>query len=157
MVSRRKILSRSRDDLHLDAGDSFRPGAVEEDDVWYQKEKLYKVRTVSQFRKIWKTFSLALLKRFVMFGRGRDLFYLVVSWRWHVFHHPLIHFCRRIVVIKEATNCTKLIADVLWGSIFGNKPLKNDAMLLLLLLLLRWPRSRNHIKRRRTLHDQGCV
>jgi hypothetical protein len=28
-----------------------------------------------------------------------------------------------------------LIADVLWGSIFGNKPLKNDAMLLLLLLL----------------------
>jgi hypothetical protein len=52
MVSRRKILSRSRDDLHLDAGDSFRPGAVEEDDVWYQKEKLYKVRTVSQFRKI---------------------------------------------------------------------------------------------------------
>ena len=44
MVSRRKILSRSRDDLNLD--DSFRPGAAaEEEDVWYAKEKLYKVKT----------------------------------------------------------------------------------------------------------------
>ena len=43
MVSRRKILSRSRDDLNLD--DSFRPGAAaEEEDVWYAKEKLYKVK-----------------------------------------------------------------------------------------------------------------
>ena len=41
MVSRRKILSRSRDDLNLD--NSFRPGKTEEDDVWYAKEKLYKV------------------------------------------------------------------------------------------------------------------
>ena len=45
MVSRRKILSRSRDDLNLDC-DSFRPGEnKEEEDVWYAKEKLYKVRT----------------------------------------------------------------------------------------------------------------
>ena len=44
MVSRRKILSRSRDDLNLDC-DSFRPGEnKEEEDVWYAKEKLYKVR-----------------------------------------------------------------------------------------------------------------
>ena len=41
MVSRRKILSRSRDDLNLD--NSFRPGKTEEEDVWYAKEKLYKV------------------------------------------------------------------------------------------------------------------
>jgi len=39
MVSRRRILSRSRDDLHLD---NF---PEEEDDVWHIKEKLYKVRT----------------------------------------------------------------------------------------------------------------
>ncbi len=39
MVSRRRILSRSRDDLHLD---NVYP--EEEDDVWHIKEKLYKVR-----------------------------------------------------------------------------------------------------------------
>ena len=40
MVSRRKILSRSRDDLHMEG-----PVANEQDeeDVWYNKEKLYKV------------------------------------------------------------------------------------------------------------------
>ena len=43
MVSRRRILSRSRDDLHLD---NF---PEEEDDVWHIKEKLYKVRTATSF------------------------------------------------------------------------------------------------------------
>ena len=42
MVSRRKILSRSRDDLHLDGG-AHNPGEPEEEDIWYNKEKLYKV------------------------------------------------------------------------------------------------------------------
>ena len=39
MVSRRKILSQSRDEL------SYEPGPTEEpeDDVWFTKEKLYKV------------------------------------------------------------------------------------------------------------------
>ncbi|KAJ8952543.1 hypothetical protein NQ314_007512, partial [Rhamnusium bicolor] len=39
MVSRRKILSRSRDDLHMSS--RFQP-TEDEEDVWYQKEKLYK-------------------------------------------------------------------------------------------------------------------
>lgn len=39
MVSRRKILSRSRDDLNLDQ--SFRQ--EEEEDIWHQKDKLFKV------------------------------------------------------------------------------------------------------------------
>ena len=47
MVSRRKILSRSRDDLNLEDSNSFRPdragAAAEEEDGWYAKEKLYKV------------------------------------------------------------------------------------------------------------------
>lgn len=34
MVSRRKILSRSRDNLSIDQ---------DEEDVWYQKDKLFKV------------------------------------------------------------------------------------------------------------------
>lgn len=41
MVSRRKILSRSRDDLNLD---STYQQQAEEEDVWHQKEKLFKVR-----------------------------------------------------------------------------------------------------------------
>ena len=41
MVSRRKILSRSRDDLNLEA-----PPQEEEEDIWYNKDKLYKVRTI---------------------------------------------------------------------------------------------------------------
>ena len=43
MVSRRKILSRSRDDLNLEA-----PPPEEEEDIWYNKDKLYKVRTSSR-------------------------------------------------------------------------------------------------------------
>ena len=40
MVSRRKILSRSRDDLNLERAYVQQE---DEDDVWYQKEKLFKV------------------------------------------------------------------------------------------------------------------
>lgn len=40
MVSRRKILSRSRDDLNLEPS-PYKP--EDEEDVWYQKDKLFKV------------------------------------------------------------------------------------------------------------------
>lgn len=46
MISRRRILSRSRDDLNLDAGAGFPVQVEEEEDVWYNKEKLYKVRSI---------------------------------------------------------------------------------------------------------------
>ena len=39
MVSRRKILSQSRDELSYEPGPTDEP----EDDVWFTKEKLYKV------------------------------------------------------------------------------------------------------------------
>ena len=42
MVSRRKILSRSRDDLNLDE-DYKDLSSHHQDDTWYSKEKLYKV------------------------------------------------------------------------------------------------------------------
>lgn len=42
MVSRRKILSRSRDDLKLDQ--SFQQ--EEEEDIWHQKDKLFKVYNI---------------------------------------------------------------------------------------------------------------
>lgn len=43
MVSRRKILSRSRDDLNLDQ--AYMP-MDDEEDIWYQKEKLFKVSDI---------------------------------------------------------------------------------------------------------------
>lgn len=43
MVSRRRILSRSRDDLN-NIYHSF--VHEDEDDVWYQKEKLFRVSTL---------------------------------------------------------------------------------------------------------------
>lgn len=44
MVSRRRILSRSRDDLNLEAPYQHE----EEEDVWFQKDKLYKVSVEKQ-------------------------------------------------------------------------------------------------------------
>jgi len=50
MISRRRILSRSRDDLNLDSGIGFPVQVEEEEDVWYNKDKLYKVRLSYCFR-----------------------------------------------------------------------------------------------------------
>ena len=41
MVSRRKILSRSRDELHSDI---YYMAEDDDDDVWHSKDKLYRVR-----------------------------------------------------------------------------------------------------------------
>ena len=56
MVSRRKILSRSRDDLHLDA--PVPNSEQDEEDIWYNKEKLYKVGIVFDIFILKKTNSL---------------------------------------------------------------------------------------------------
>jgi hypothetical protein len=45
MVSRRKILSRSRDDLNLDQ--AYMQQMEDEEDIWYQKDKLFKVSNLS--------------------------------------------------------------------------------------------------------------
>ena len=45
MVSRRKILSRSRDDLNLDLDLAYTQQMDDEEDIWYQKDKLFKVST----------------------------------------------------------------------------------------------------------------
>lgn len=49
MVSRRKILSRSRDDLNLEH--QYQQQQEEEEDVWYQKDKLYKVSVTFMLTK----------------------------------------------------------------------------------------------------------
>ena len=43
MVSRRKILSRSRDELHSDI---YFMAEDDDEDVWYSKEKLYRVSSI---------------------------------------------------------------------------------------------------------------
>lgn len=61
MVSRRKILSRSRDDLNLDQA-YLHQQQEEEEDVWYQKDKLFKVsaeteelsRVLNEHRMKWE-------------------------------------------------------------------------------------------------------
>jgi hypothetical protein len=55
MVSRRRILSRSRDDLNLDSTYVMQE---EEEDVWYQRDKLYKVSGTSTLQLIGFVFSL---------------------------------------------------------------------------------------------------
>ena len=55
MVSRRKILSRSRDELHSDI---YYMAEDDDDDVWHSKDKLYRVRIISDvylYRKILKS------------------------------------------------------------------------------------------------------
>lgn len=47
MVSRRKILSRSRDDLNLEHHHHQYVTQDDEEDIWYQKDKLYKVSSNS--------------------------------------------------------------------------------------------------------------
>ena len=48
MVSRRKILSRSRDELHSDI---YFMNEDDDEDVWYSKDKLYRVRQIFKFTK----------------------------------------------------------------------------------------------------------
>lgn len=47
MVSRRKILSRSRDDLNLEQ-QYLQQQQEDEEDIWYMKDKLYKVSRTSK-------------------------------------------------------------------------------------------------------------
>ncbi|XP_059086205.1 uncharacterized protein LOC131882930 isoform X2 [Tigriopus californicus] len=67
MVSRRKILSRSRDDLHMDnAAFQYR----EEDDVWYQKEKLYKDHILEVLNK-WESIDDEIWAKVIVLERNR--------------------------------------------------------------------------------------
>lgn len=68
MVSRRKILSRSRDDLNLDEGS--RSTAAEEEDIWYQKEKLYKDHIKEVLNK-WESIDDEIWAKVIVLERNR--------------------------------------------------------------------------------------
>lgn len=65
MVSRRKILSRSRDDLHLDA-----PVPEDEEDIWYHKEKLYKEHIQEVLNK-WQSIDDEIWAKIIVLERNR--------------------------------------------------------------------------------------
>lgn len=67
MVSRRKILSRSRDDLHLDGPV---PGEQDEEDVWYNKEKLYKEHIQEVLNK-WQSIDDEIWAKIIVLERNR--------------------------------------------------------------------------------------
>lgn len=67
MVSRRKILSRSRDDLNLDQTFSQQE---EEEDVWYQKDKLYKEHIQEVLDK-WTQIDDEIWAKVIVFERNR--------------------------------------------------------------------------------------
>lgn len=66
MVSRRKILSRSMDDLNLDQTYA----QEEEEDVWYQKEKLYKEHIQEVLNK-WTQIDDEIWAKVIVFERNR--------------------------------------------------------------------------------------
>ncbi|KAL7039278.1 hypothetical protein ACKWTF_009850 [Chironomus riparius] len=65
MVSRRKILSRSRDDLNMDA-----PFVQVEEDVWYQKEKLFREHVQEVLDK-WTQIDDEIWAKVIVFERNR--------------------------------------------------------------------------------------
>jgi len=65
MVSRRKILSRSRDDLNMEA-----PPQEEEEDIWYQKEKLYKDHIQEVLNK-WQSIDDEIWAKIIVLERNR--------------------------------------------------------------------------------------
>merc|ERR1712223_7132 len=66
MVSRRKILSRSRDDLNLEGPAQ----AEDEEDVWYQKEKLYKEHIQEVLNK-WQSIDDEIWAKIIVLERNR--------------------------------------------------------------------------------------
>jgi len=67
MVSRRKILSRSRDDLNAEAQP---PQQEEEEDVWFQKEKLFKDHIQEVLNK-WESIDDEIWAKIIVLERNR--------------------------------------------------------------------------------------
>ncbi|CAO1413228.1 unnamed protein product [Diamesa tonsa] len=68
MVSRRKILSRSRDDLNLDQKTYMQQ--EEEEDIWYQKDKLFKEHIQEVLDK-WTQIDDEIWAKVIVFERNR--------------------------------------------------------------------------------------
>merc|ERR1719402_926372 len=70
MVSRRKILSRSRDQLNVDSQYPQGPQGEEEEDVWYHKEKLFKDHIQEVLNK-WESIDDEIWAKIIVLERNR--------------------------------------------------------------------------------------
>merc|ERR1719402_563686 len=70
MVSRRKILSRSRDQLNVDSQYPQGPQGEEEEDVWYHKEKLFKDHIQEVLNK-WESIDDEIWAKVIVLERNR--------------------------------------------------------------------------------------
>jgi len=68
MVSRRKILSRSRDQLNVDGGQYQQQ--EEEEDIWYEKEKLFKDHIQEVLNK-WESIDDEIWAKIIVLERNR--------------------------------------------------------------------------------------
>jgi len=68
MVSRRKILSRSRDQLNMDGGQYQQQ--EEEEDIWYEKEKLFKDHIQEVLNK-WESIDDEIWAKIIVLERNR--------------------------------------------------------------------------------------
>jgi len=70
MVSRRKILSRSRDDLTLGDEPQVRSSSTQDTDTWYSKEKLYKDHVEEVLRK-WEAIDDEIWAKAIVMERNK--------------------------------------------------------------------------------------
>jgi len=70
MVSRKKILSRSRDHLNVDPNSQLPPPQEEEDDIWHQKEKLFKDHIQEVLNK-WESIDDEIWAKIIVLERNR--------------------------------------------------------------------------------------
>jgi len=70
MVSRRKILSRSRDDLNQESGAHPGGGEPEEEDIWFDKNKLYKEHIQEVLNK-WQSIDDEIWAKIIVLERNR--------------------------------------------------------------------------------------
>ena len=75
MVSRRKILSRSRDELHSDI---YFMNEDDDEDIWYSKEKLYRVSEFLKYlpKSLFRNKSFALNEMFQPNASKFAIFYV---------------------------------------------------------------------------------
>jgi len=78
MVSRRKILSRSRDDLNLD--EEYKDYTDHyQDDTWYSKEKLYKDHVEEVLRK-WDAIDDEIWAKAIVMERNKRVAKVYLMW-----------------------------------------------------------------------------
>lgn len=103
MVSRRRILSRSRDDLNLEMSPGY-PQQEEEEDVWYNRDKLYKVSFGLQL------FTILILSYVFILLLANTC--LMQKFKKLVGEGRIKTFIRYIELLSTFSHCNKLLESI---------------------------------------------